>query len=286
MAVLAGRARSTRGRPVAAVSSTSTGSSAARTTSTTRRCTTGFSPVEPEKTPEEGYHLTEDLADRAIDWVRTQKALAPDKPFFMYFAPGATHAPHHVPVEWADKYAGKFAAGWDAQREATFARQQEIGAVPADATLTPRPDAIPAWDDMPDDLKAVLERQMEVYAGFLEHTDHHVGRLIDSIESIGALDNTLIYFIIGDNGASAEGTVNGAFNEMANFNGLAAIETPEFMASVKDKLGTVDAYNHYSVGWAWAMCAPLPVDQAGRLALGRHPQRHDRALAGRHRGQG
>ncbi|MGB9346766.1 MAG: sulfatase-like hydrolase/transferase [Ilumatobacteraceae bacterium] len=216
----------------------------------------GFAPVEPDRTPEEGNHLTEDLADRAIDWMRTQKALAPDKPFFMYFAPGPTHAPHHVPVEWADKYAGKFAAGWDAQREATFARQQESGAVPADATLTPRPDAIPAWDDMPDDLKAVLERQMEVYAGFLEHTDFHVGRLIDSIESIGALDNTLIFYIIGDNGASAEGTLNGAFNEMANFNGLAAIETPELLESVKDKLGTVDAYNHYSVGWAWAMCTP------------------------------
>ena len=216
----------------------------------------GTSPVEPEKTPEEGYHLTEDLADRAIDWVRTQKALAPDKPFFVYFAPGATHAPHHVPLEWADKYAGQFADGWDAQREAIFARQKELGVVPADAELTPRPEAIPAWDDMDDDLKPVLERQMEVYAGFLEHTDFHVGRLIDAIESIGALDNTLVYYIIGDNGASAEGTVNGAFNEMANFNGLAAIETPEFMASVKDKLGTVDAYNHYSVGWAWAMCAP------------------------------
>ena len=216
----------------------------------------GFAPVEPEKSPEEGYHLTEDLADRAIDWVRTQKALAPDKPFFMYFAPGATHAPHHVPAEWADKYAGKFAGGWDAQRESTFARQKEIGAVPADATLTPRPDAIPAWDDMPDELKPVLERQMEVYAGFLEHTDFHVGRLVDAIESMGALDNTIVYFIIGDNGASAEGTVNGAFNEMANFNGMAAIETPEFMESMKDKLGTVDAYNHYSVGWAWAMCTP------------------------------
>ena len=241
----------------------------------------GTSPVEPEKTPEEGYHLTEDLADRAIDWVRTQKALAPDKPFFMYFAPGATHAPHHVPLEWADKYAGRFAGGWDAQREAIFERQKQRGVVPADAELTARPDAIPAWDDMDDALKPVLERQMEVYAGFLEHTDFHVGRLIDAIEAIGALENTLVYYIIGDNGASAEGTVNGAFNEMANFNGLAAIETPEFMAAMKDKLGTVEAYNHYSVGWAWAMCTPVPVDQAGRLALGRHPQRHDRALAGR-----
>ncbi|MGW5917680.1 arylsulfatase [Nocardia fluminea] len=217
----------------------------------------GVTPIEVDKTPEEGYHLTEDLADRAIDWVRTQKALAPDKPFFLYFAPGATHAPHHVPAEWADKYAGKFAGGWDAQRQAIIARQKELGVVPADAELTPRPDVIPPWAEMSDELKPVLERQMEVYAGFLEHTDFHVGRVIDAVESIGALDNTLIYYIIGDNGASAEGTVNGAFNEMANFNGLAAIETPEFMAEVKDKLGGVDAYNHYSVGWAWAMCTPF-----------------------------
>jgi arylsulfatase A-like enzyme len=216
----------------------------------------GFTPVEPEKSPEEGYHLTEDLADRAIDWVRTQKALAPEKPFFLYFAPGATHAPHHVPLEWAEKYKGKFADGWDVQREAILARQKELGVVAPDAQLTPRPDEIPAWEDMPEDLKPVLERQMEIYAAFLEHTDHHVGRVIDAVESIGALENTLIYYIIGDNGASAEGTVNGAFNEMANFNGLAAIETPEFMAAMKDKLGTPDSYNHYSVGWAWAMCSP------------------------------
>ncbi|MFG1772615.1 arylsulfatase [Nocardia salmonicida] len=217
----------------------------------------GITPVEPPGTPEGGYHLTEDLADRAIDWVRTQKALAPEKPFFVYFAPGATHAPHHVPAEWADRYVGKFADGWDAQREAIIARQKELGVVPADAELTPRPDVIPSWAEMSDELKPVLERQMEVYAGFLEHTDFHVGRVIDAVESIGALDNTLIYYIIGDNGASAEGTVNGAFNEMANFNGLAAIETPEFMAEVKDKLGGADAYNHYSVGWAWAMCTPF-----------------------------
>ncbi len=216
----------------------------------------GTSPIEPDRTPEEGYHLTEDLADKAIGWVKTQKALGPDKPFFMYFAPGATHAPHHVPLEWADKYAGAFSGGWDALREATFERQRQSGVVAADSDLTARPDAIPAWDDMDDALKAVLERQMEVYAGFLEHTDHHVGRLVDALDEIGALENTLVYYIIGDNGASAEGTVNGAFNEMANFNGLAAIETPEFMAAMKDRLGTVDAYNHYSVGWAWAMCAP------------------------------
>jgi arylsulfatase A-like enzyme len=216
----------------------------------------GIVPVEPEQTPEDGYHLTEDLTDRAVGWVRTQKALAPDKPFFMYFAPGATHAPHHVPLEWADKYAGAFAGGWDALRESIFERQKQRGVVSADAELTARPDEILAWDDMDDQLKPALERQMEVYAGFLEHTDHHVGRLIEAIEEIGALENTLVYYIIGDNGASAEGTMNGAFNEMANFNGLSAIETPEFMSSAKDKLGTVEAYNHYSVGWSWAMCTP------------------------------
>lgn len=217
----------------------------------------GTTPVEPPATPEEGYHLTEDLADHAVNWIRTQKALMPDKPFFVYFAPGATHAPHHVPKEWADKYAGAFADGWDAQREKTFARQKALGVIPADAELTPRHDEIPAWDDMPDELKPVLERQMEVYAGFLEHTDHHVGRVIDAIEDLGVLDDTLIYYIIGDNGASAEGTVNGAFNEMANFNGMAALETPEFMRSKMDELGTPTSYNHYAVGWAWAMDAPF-----------------------------
>ena len=217
----------------------------------------GTTPVEPPATPEQGYHLTEDLTDRAVSWVRQQKALMPDKPFFVYFAPGATHAPHHVPQEWADKYKGAFDDGWDVQRERTFAQQQELGVIPADAELTPRHDEITAWDDMPDALKPVLARQMEVYAGFLEHTDHHVGRLIDAIEDLGVLDDTIIYYIIGDNGASAEGTMNGAFNEMANFNGMAALETPEFMLSKMDELGSPSSYNHYSVGWAWAMCTPF-----------------------------
>ena len=217
----------------------------------------GTTPVEPPATAEEGYHLTEDLADRAISWVRQQKALMPDKPFFVYFAPGATHAPHHVPKEWADKYQGQFADGWDVLRERTLARQKELGVVPADAELTARHAEIPAWDDMPDELKPVLEREMEVYAGFLEHTDHHVGRLIDAIEDLGILDDTIIYYIIGDNGASAEGTINGAFNEMANFNGMAALETPEFLLSKLDELGSPSSYNHYAVGWAWANCAPF-----------------------------
>jgi arylsulfatase len=217
----------------------------------------GTTPVEPPATAEEGYHLTEDLTDHAINWVRQQKALMPDKPFFVYFAPGATHAPHHVPKEWIDKYQGQFDDGWDALRERTFARQKELGVVPDDAELTTRHDEIPAWEDMPEELRPVLARQMEVYAGFLEHTDHHVGRLIDALKDLEVLDDTIVYYIIGDNGASAEGTVNGAFNEMANFNGMAALETPEFMLSKIDDFGGEGSYGHYSVGWAWAMNAPL-----------------------------
>ncbi|MFE7223423.1 arylsulfatase [Nocardioides sp. NPDC057577] len=217
----------------------------------------GTTPIEPPATAEEGYHLTEDLADHACAWIRQQKALMPDRPFFAYFAPGATHAPHHVPQEWIDKYAGRFDDGWDVQRERTFARQKELGVIPADAELTARHEEIPAWDDMPDELKPVLARQMEVYAGFLEHTDHHVGRVIDTIADLGVLDNTIVYYIVGDNGASAEGTVNGAFNEMANFNGMAALETPDFMRAKMDEFGSPSSYNHYSVGWAWAMNSPL-----------------------------
>jgi arylsulfatase A-like enzyme len=217
----------------------------------------GTAPVEPPKTPEEGYHLTEDLADHAVNWVRSQEALMPDKPFFMYFAPGATHAPHHVPKEWIEKYKGHFAHGWDEQREITFARQKELGVIPQDAELTERHADIPAWDEMPAELKPVLERQMEIYAGFLSHTDHHVGRLLDAIEELGTLDDTLIYLIIGDNGASAEGTFQGSFNEMIDFNGMGAIQTPEFMAERLDKFGGPESYNHYAVGWAHAMDTPF-----------------------------
>jgi arylsulfatase A-like enzyme len=216
----------------------------------------GTTPIEPERTPEEGYHFTEDMTERAIDWVRQQKALMPDKPFFVYFAPGATHAPHHVSPEWSSKYKGKFDQGWDKLREETLARQKELGVVPEDAELTGRPAEIPAWDEMADDLKPALARQMEVYAGFLEHTDHNVGRLIDALEDLDVLDNTLIYYIIGDNGASAEGTPNGCFNELVVLNGAAGLETAEFMTSRIDDFGTPAAYNHYAVGWAHAMDTP------------------------------
>ncbi len=216
----------------------------------------GTIPVEPERTPEEGYHLTDDMTDKAITWVRQQKALMPDKPFFVYFAPGATHAPHHVPTAWSGKYKGRFDQGWDALREETLARQKELGVIPADAELTERPEEIPAWDEMPDALKPVLARQMEVYAGFLEHTDHHVGRLVDALDDLGVLDDTFVYYIIGDNGASAEGTINGTFNEMFSLNGASAMETVEMMAGNVEAFGTPHAYNHYAVGWAHAMDTP------------------------------
>ncbi len=216
----------------------------------------GTTPVEPGKTPEEGYHLMADMTDKAINWIGQQKALMPDKPFFAYFAPGATHAPHHVPKEWADKYQGRFDAGWDAIREETFARQLELGVIAPDSQLTARHKEIPAWDEMPEALKPVLRRQMEVYAGFLEYADHHVGRLFDSLERMRLMDDTLVYYIIGDNGASAEGTLNGTFNEMINFNGAAALETPEFMLNRIDLLGGPTSYNHYAVGWAHAMDTP------------------------------
>jgi len=216
----------------------------------------GTVPVEVKKTPEEGYHLMEDMTDKAINWIGQQKALLPDKPFFVYFAPGATHAPHHVPKEWADKYKGRFDQGWDKLRAETLARQRKLGVVPSDCQLTARHKEIPAWEEMPAALKPVLTRQMEIYAGFLEYTDHHVGRLVDSVQKLGLLDDTLIYYIIGDNGASAEGTLNGTYNEMINFNGAAALETPEFLLARLDKLGGPESYNHYAVGWAHAMNAP------------------------------
>jgi arylsulfatase A-like enzyme len=216
----------------------------------------GTTPVEPPKTAEEGYHFTEDMTDKAIAWVRQQKALMADKPFFMYFAPGACHAPHHVPKAWADKYKGKFDQGWDKLREQILARQKSLGVVPQNAELTTRPKEIPAWDEVDPKMKPVLAREMEVYAGFLEHTDHHVGRLFDTLKDLQIFDDTLIYVIIGDNGASAEGTLNGTFNELLMLNGITGIETPEFLMERIDKFGSPEAYNHYAVGWAHAMDTP------------------------------
>jgi len=213
-------------------------------------------PIEPETRPEEGYHFTKDMTDKSIDWVRQQKSLMPDKPFFMYWAPGATHAPHHVPAEWSDKYRGRFDRGWDAVREEIFSNQKEIGVIGPDAVLTERPDEIPSWDEMDYELKPILIRQMEIYAGFLEHTDHHLGRLVDALEELGILEDTLVFYVIGDNGASAEGTPRGTFNELLVLNGVPELETTEFMAERIELFGTPDAFNHYAVGWAHAMCTP------------------------------
>jgi arylsulfatase A-like enzyme len=216
----------------------------------------GTTPVENKKTPEQGYHLLPDMTNKATQWISQQKALAPDKPFFVYFAPGATHAPHHVPKEWADKYKGKFDQGYDKLREETFARQKQLGVIPADCQLTARNKEVPAWDEMPSAFKPVLAREMEVYAGFLEYTDYHVGQIVENLEKLDILDDTLIYYIVGDNGASAEGSINGCFNEMSYFNGLQAMETPEYLMKRIDQFGGPESYNHYAVGWALAMCTP------------------------------
>jgi arylsulfatase len=216
----------------------------------------GTTRVEPAKTPEQGYTLNEDLADHAIAWVRQQKALAPDKPFFVYYAPGATHAPHHVPGEWADKYKGKFDQGWDKLREETFTRQKALGVVPKECELTARHAEIPAWDAVDPKMKPVLCRQMEVYAGFMEQTDHHVGRLLDSLADLGILDDTVVYLIVGDNGASAEGSLQGTFNEMLTLGGFAALETADSLIPKINDFGTPKSYNHYAVGWAHAMDTP------------------------------
>ena len=214
----------------------------------------GTTPVETPRTA--GYHFTEDMTDKAISWVRQQKALMGDKPFFMYFAPGACHAPLHVPKEWADKYKGKFDQGWDKLREEILARQKKLGVIPKEASLTKRPKEIQAWDDVDPKMKPILARQMEVYAGFLEHTDHHIGRLFDTLTDLGIFNDTLIFVIIGDNGASAEGTPNGTFNELLMLNGILGVETPEFLAAHVDKFGGPEAYNHYAVGWAHATDTP------------------------------
>ena len=235
------------------VSNTFTASSAARTTSGIRRCTKARR-RRAAKTPEEGYHLTEDLADKAIAWTRQQKALMPDKPFFIYFAPGATHAPHHVPNEWIDKYKGKFATAGTSSGRLTFDRQKELGVIPPDSELTPRHEEIPAWDEMADELKPVLEREMEVYAAFMEHTDHHVGRLLDALKAIGALEDTLIYLIIGDNGASAEGTSRAPSTRWRT--STAWPRSRRLNSWSNWTSSAAKAYSHYAVGWAWAMNTP------------------------------
>ncbi|WP_308299879.1 arylsulfatase [Streptomyces sp. CJ_13] len=210
--------------------------------------------VEPPATPQEGYHLTEDLVERAMSFIADAKQVAPDKPFFLNLCPGATHAPHHVPKEWADRYRGRFDDGWDAYREQTFARQKQLGVVPADARLSPRDPDVPTWESLSSEARRLAARMMEVYAGFLSHTDHHLGRLVDFLKEAGEFDNTLI-MVVSDNGASAEGGVTGTTNEVQFFNN--APETLEESLTQIDELGGPTTFNHYPWGWTWAGNTPF-----------------------------
>jgi arylsulfatase A-like enzyme len=211
-------------------------------------------PIEPPH-DDPDYNFDRDMADKAIAWLRMQKAVAPNKPFFAYYAPGTAHAPHHAPKEWIEKFKGRFDHGWDKQREQTFAKQKKMGVIPADTKLTKRSPGIEAWDSLNADQKKVFARMMEVYAAALSHADHQMGRIVDAIEEMGELDNTLIIYIQGDNGASAEGSPQGLLNEMTFFNAI-----PEDFKEVlrrMDELGGPMTFNHYPIGWAHAMDTPL-----------------------------
>ncbi|RJP21125.1 MAG: arylsulfatase [Candidatus Abyssobacteria bacterium SURF_5] len=210
--------------------------------------------VKPNRTPEEGYHLTEDLADKAISFIADTKQVAPDKPFFMYFCPGAQHAPHHVPKEWVDRYKGKFDGGWEAYRDEVFKKQKELGIVPREAELSRHDPDVKPWDQCSAEEKRLFARMMEVYAGFLTHTDHHIGRIIRFLKEIGEFDNTLI-MLISDNGASAEGGANGSVNETLFFNLIP--ESVEDNLNAMDELGGPKYFNHYPWGWAWAGDTPF-----------------------------
>ncbi len=211
--------------------------------------------IRVEAPHDPNYHFTTDMANQAIAWTQAQQSLTPDKPFYVYFATGATHAPHHVPKVWADKYKGKFDQGWDKLREETFARQKALGVIPQNTQLTARPKEIPAWDDQTPEQKKLFARQMEVFAGFAEHTDHEVGRLVQALEEMGELDNTLLFYIVGDNGSSAEGGPEGTYNEMMALNGI--IGNASQMMSHLDDWGSPNTFPHFSIGWAHAGDTPF-----------------------------
>jgi arylsulfatase A-like enzyme len=211
-------------------------------------------PIEPPH-GDPNYNFDRDMADKAIQWIQMQKAVAPGKPFFAYYAPGTAHAPHHAPKEWIAKFKGKFDQGWDKQREMTFAKQKEMGVIPANTKLTKRSPGIDAWDSLNADEKKVFARMMEVYAGALAHADYQIGRVVDAVKDLGELDNTLIIYIQGDNGASAEGSSQGLLNEMTFFNAIP--ESFEEVLRRMDELGGPMTFNHYPIGWAHAMDTPF-----------------------------
>ena len=218
-------------------------------------------PVYDQTTPvsphlgRENYHLTEDLVDQAINWIDRVSVSSPGKPFFCYLPTPAVHAPHHVPREWIDKFAGQFDEGWDALRAQIFQRQIDLGVIPADTELTLRPEEIMSWDEYPDRYKPVASRLMEAFAGFLAHTDHHIHRLLTSLDERGKLDNTLVFYITGDNGASGEGTLHGAWSAPSFQNGRP--EDPEWLLEHMDDFGSADCENHYNYPWAWALDSPF-----------------------------
>lgn len=213
----------------------------------------GVTIVETPDDPD--YHFTTDMTNQAISWMRFTHALAPEKPFFMYYAPGATHAPHHAPKAFIEKYKGRFDQGWDKLRDETFARQKEMGIIPASTQLAPKPKEIKEWDALSADEKKLFSRQMEVYAGFAEHTDYEIGRMIAALEETGEMDNTIIIFIAGDNGSSAEGQMNGMYSEMTYFNQVP--ETVPDMLTHYDEWGSESTYPHFAAGWAVAQDVPF-----------------------------
>jgi len=215
----------------------------------------GVTKLEREDDPD--YHFTTDMTSQAVSWVRFQQAMTPDKPFFIYYAPGAVHAPHHVPVEWRDKYKDRFADGWDVLREETLARQKAMGIVPESTKLADKPDEIKEWNELTDREQQLFELQMETFAGFMEHTDVEIGRLVDAIDDIGELDNTLFVYIMGDNGSSAEGGLIGTFNEMLSLNGIFGVETVESMLAIADDWGGPDSFPHMAAGWTVATDTPF-----------------------------
>ena len=204
---------------------------------------------------DKNYHLSEDLAEKCSEWISFQKALTPDKPFFVYLAPGATHAPHQAPKEYRDMFKGQFDKGWDKVREETLANMKELGIIPKDTKLAPKPQGIQTWDELPEEERELYARQMEIYAGYARHVDDQVGKVIDTLENLGIADDTLIIYILGDNGASPEGDLHGVFNEISSLNAIS--EPLEYVMSRKDELGTEFSNNHYAAGWAVALDAPF-----------------------------
>ena len=221
-------------------------------------------PVEPGTTPQQGYHFTTDITNDAITWLHRHDAVASDQPFFIYYATGATHTPHQVPQKWIDMYKGKFDQGWDALRQAAFDRQKSLGVIPANAELTPRPAGLPAWDSLTPDQKKLLAHQMEVYAGFLAQTDYEIGRMLDAIRDEGQADNTVVMEIVGDNGASAEGGLEGTDAHDVNGKPL----TIEARLDTADLLGSETYMNHYAAAWAWALSSPFPGTKQDASHLG------------------